>query len=145
MVRGARLGDWRRPGWFGHAAWASFALLALVWLWGALSGGLDIEETCRLRHHEPYDEAYYQAHRDDYFRLFPLSQKCNAGYDLVAPWVNPAVAVLFLLLLAALTGLVGSVSSSLGGPSRRRPGSPPGSAEPGRRERRRGARRRPAR
>ncbi|GIF15818.1 hypothetical protein [Actinoplanes teichomyceticus] len=105
LGRGLRAGDWRRPGWFGHAAWASFLLLVLAWLLGALSGGLDLEETCRFQHHEPYDDTYYRAHRDDYFRLFPLSRKCHAGYDLVAAWVNPTVAVLLLLLVASLAGL----------------------------------------
>lgn len=106
MVRALRAGDWRRPGWFGHAAWASFFLLVLVWLRGAMSGGLDMEETCRITHHQPYDDAYYDAHRRDYFRLFPLSNHCNADYDMVPSWVNPAVAVLSLLVLASLTGLV---------------------------------------
>jgi hypothetical protein len=105
MIRGLRAGDWRRPGWFGHAAWASFVLLMLVWLSGAFAGGLDMEETCRFQHHEPYDDTYYRSHREEYFRLFPLSRKCNADYDLVAAWVNPTVAVLFLLFVAALTGL----------------------------------------
>ncbi|PTA45680.1 hypothetical protein [Micromonospora sp. RP3T] len=110
LVRGLRAGDWRRPGWFAHAAWASFVLLALTWWWGASSGGLDIEEACRFPHHQPFDDAYYEAHRRDYFRLFPLSQRCNADYDLVAGWVNPTVAVLAVLLVASLGGLARAVT-----------------------------------
>lgn len=105
VAHGLRTGDWRRPGWFGHLAWASFFLMGMAWLWGALAGGLDLEETCRFEHHQPFDEANHDAHRDEYRRFFPLSMKCNADYDLVSAWVNPAVAVLFLLLVAGLTGL----------------------------------------
>lgn len=110
MGRGLRAGTWRRPGWFGHAAWVSLFLLVLVWLWGALSGGLDIEENCRFQHRQPYDDAYYNAHRDDYFRLFPLSRNCNADYDMVASWVNPAVAALSLLAIVSLTGAVAALA-----------------------------------
>jgi hypothetical protein len=105
MARGLLAGDWRQPGWFGHAASASFVLLVLAWLSGAFTGGLDMEETCQFQHHQQYDDAYYRAHRDDYFQFFPLSRKCNADYDMVAAWVNPTVAVLFLLFVAALAGV----------------------------------------
>lgn len=109
MVRGLRAGTWRRPGWFGHAAWASLFLLVSVWLWGAMSGGLNIEKSCYF-HHQSYDDAYHDAHRDDYYRLFPLSRNCNADYDMVASWVNPAVVVLSLLAIVSLTGAVASLA-----------------------------------
>ncbi|HEX8628553.1 MAG TPA: hypothetical protein VF755_10330 [Catenuloplanes sp.] len=107
VVKGARVGDWRRPGWFGHAAWASFAIAAMAWIWGAFSapGLRTYHEVCGLRHRQPFDEGFYQAHRDDYFRLFPLTSKCNAGYDLVPAWVNPTVLVFFLLFLVSTAGL----------------------------------------
>jgi hypothetical protein len=108
MVKGLRAGDWRRPAWFGHATWASFFLMVLAWLWGLAAGPAlqSLEEKCSIRHHQPYDDAYYQAHRDDYHRLFPLSSKCNADYDLVPAWVNPTIAVFLLLLAVSIAGLV---------------------------------------
>ena len=35
-----------------------------------------------------------------------LSNKCNADYDLVPAWVNPTVAVFFLLFVVSAAGLV---------------------------------------
>ena len=67
---------------------------------------ITLEESCTRLSHQPYDNTYVEAHRADYFRLFPLSSKCNADYDLVPAWVNPTVAVLFLLFVASVAGLV---------------------------------------
>jgi hypothetical protein len=105
LVRGLRAGDWKRPGWFGHAAWASFFVTVVVWLRGLFSGGLDSEQACVDWHHQPFDSAYREAHRADWFRLFPLSNRCNAGYDLVPAWVNPTVAVFVLLFVVSVAGL----------------------------------------
>ncbi|HEX5740582.1 MAG TPA: hypothetical protein VFY17_03385 [Pilimelia sp.] len=106
MVRGARSGNWRRPAWFGHATWVFFCLTAGTWLWGSFSGGLDMEEACRFQHGQPYDEAYYEAHRADYFRLFPLTRRCHATYDMVPAWVNPAVVGCGLLLATSAAGVL---------------------------------------
>lgn len=105
VVKGLRTGDWNRPGWFGHAAWAAGCLTALAWLRGLLSGGLDSERACTDWHHQPFDAAYREAHREEWFRLYPLTNKCNAHYDLVPAWVNPAVAVFFLLFVVSVVGL----------------------------------------
>jgi hypothetical protein len=105
LIRGLRAGTWKRPGWFGHAVWASFFLTVLVWLRGLASGGLNSEDTCRFVHHQPFDAAYWEAHRDDRYRLFPLSNKCNANYDLVPAWVNPTIVVFSLLFVISVVGL----------------------------------------
>lgn len=105
VVSGLRTGGWHRPGWFAHAAWATGWLTALAWLRGLLAAGLDSERTCVHWHHQPFDAAYREARRDDWFRLFPLSNKCNAHYDLVPAWVNPAIAVFFLLFVVSVVGL----------------------------------------
>ncbi|WJK38138.1 hypothetical protein O7608_16595 [Solwaraspora sp. WMMA2056] len=105
LIRGLRAGTWKRPAWFGHAAWASFFLTVLVWLRGFVSGGLNGEDTCRFVHHQPFDAAYWEAHRDDRFRVFPLSNKCNADYDLVPVWVNPTIVVLSVLFVISMVGL----------------------------------------
>ncbi len=113
LVRGVRVGQWRRPGWFGHAAWASFVLALLAWLRGVFAGGLDVEQTCTLRHGQRFDPDYYAAHRQDWFQLFPVTNKCHAGYELVPGWVNPAVAVFFLLFLVSSACLVGTATQRL--------------------------------
>ncbi len=109
MVVGLRRGSWQTPAWFGHAAWASFLLMVLAWLTGFFAGGLQWQKTCSYVLHQPYDDAYYSRHRADYLRLFPLSRHCNAGYDLVPGWVNPAVVVFLLLFLVSLAGLARAV------------------------------------
>jgi hypothetical protein len=106
MVRGLRAGDWRRPGWFGHAAWTCFLGAASAWLSGFFAGGLEWQKTCRYIRHQPYEDGYYQTHRADYFRLFPLSTRCNAHYDLVPGWVNPTVVVFFILFVVSAAGLL---------------------------------------
>nr|WP_042194605.1 hypothetical protein [Kibdelosporangium sp. MJ126-NF4]CEL21430.1 hypothetical protein [Kibdelosporangium sp. MJ126-NF4]CTQ96003.1 hypothetical protein [Kibdelosporangium sp. MJ126-NF4] len=76
--------------------WARAALytpiLALVvYAWGAMSMfTLDTEEVCRLVHHERYDPGVAGEH------YFPLSKRCNGGFDLVPSWVNPTVVVLLV-------------------------------------------------
>lgn len=105
LIRGLLARDWKRPAWFAHATWVFLVLTAGVWFYGLLSTGLDVEETCTVRHHQPYDDAFREAHRAKWFRLFPLSSKCNAGYELVPSWVNPAVAVFGLLFVVSLAGL----------------------------------------
>lgn len=120
LVAGLRRGDWRRPGWFGHLAWASFLLMVLAWFTGLFAGGLQWQKTCSYVLHQPYDDAYYSAHRADYLRLFPLSRHCNADYDLVPAWVNPAVVGFLLLLLVGLGGLAWTAAQRQGRSGRER-------------------------
>ncbi|MGW6402282.1 hypothetical protein [Streptomyces sp. NPDC055134] len=43
-----RGGLWSNPGfWFGLSMVTGIVLVP-IWLWGAFSGGLDVEETCTL-------------------------------------------------------------------------------------------------
>jgi len=101
----ARAGRWRRPGWFAQAGCTSFYLLTLAWMRGFLAGGLRTDKDC-LVHQQPYDEAFREAHQVEQFRFFPLTNSCNATYDLVPVWVNPAVVVFGVLLLVSVVGAV---------------------------------------
>ncbi len=70
---------------------ATCCLLASVAMYGWGSWKMfawDIRETCSLVHHQRWDPAYGQS------RSFPLSRRCNASFDLVPSYVNPAVVVL---------------------------------------------------
>jgi hypothetical protein len=72
---------------------AGYTLLAavLLYAWGVEHiFSWDLKETCGLRYGEPVDPAY--AYTGDHF--WPLSQRCNATFDLVPAYVNPGVAVL---------------------------------------------------
>ncbi|WP_406009223.1 hypothetical protein OG440_26215 [Streptomyces sp. NBC_00637] len=88
----------------------SCAVMFFVWIWGAFSGGLDVEETCTLIEGEPYDDAYRAEHWREPSQVFPLHDKCNAAYDLVPFWVNP---MLVLLAFLAVGGLIAAVWATL--------------------------------
>jgi hypothetical protein len=70
----------------GYGAWHMFAL--------------GKEEFCTIVLHQRYDPKY--ALSDD--QLFPLTQKCNASYDMVPAFVNPSI-VLFLGLTILCAGV----------------------------------------
>ncbi|MFI9051563.1 hypothetical protein [Streptomyces sp. NPDC053427] len=82
-----------------------FAGLA-SWIRGLFSGGLDVRKACLFVHHESYDHAYRTSHVEEIGRLFPLHNKCNAGYDMVPAWVNTTVVACAVISLAALAVLL---------------------------------------
>ncbi|MFI1869372.1 hypothetical protein [Streptomyces jumonjinensis] len=101
----------------GPVAWlalaiASTVLLGVTWLMGVFSSGLDITETCASVG-RPLDRAYHDEHLEEAQRWFPLSSKCDADYDLVPVWVNPAIVVLSSLSVACVGATVWSAASRL--------------------------------
>jgi hypothetical protein len=68
--------------------WARWSLLgaAAMYVWGFLCSLAvpDIEEVCG-RHGQRWE--FVPNHRES---MLPLSNPCNASYDLVPPYVNPA-------------------------------------------------------
>lgn len=56
----------------------------------------DLEETCRLTHGQRFDPATASSRS-----LLPLSQPCNASYDLVPAFVNPTLVALTALAITA--------------------------------------------
>ncbi|MFF9123819.1 hypothetical protein ACF09J_11025 [Streptomyces sp. NPDC014889] len=95
-------GRWRRSaGWFAGTAVLLLLGTVAAWFVGALAGtSLDPAKACHAVG-QTYDEDYRSAHLND-TQLFPLHDPCNAGYDLVPGWVNPAVVVLPALAVACL-------------------------------------------
>lgn len=83
-------------GWLA-AAPISFVAFSVTFLIGVFSGGLHTHKTC-MREGQIFDREYRSKNWEEANRIFPLSNKCNADYDLVPPWINP-----LLLLLAAAT------------------------------------------
>lgn len=55
------------------------------------------EEVCEFIHEQQYDPEVGQA-----VQLFPLSNKCNAEYDLMPPYVNPGIVALTVLVVLSL-------------------------------------------
>lgn len=107
LVRGVHRGSWCTPGWFGRATWTSLYLAVGTWLWGLFSqsGIADAEDVCRY-HGQPYDAVYVDTHGEAAMRLFPLSEPCNASYDLVPMWVNPTFVVFTVVFASSLGGMV---------------------------------------
>lgn len=58
----------------------------------------DIYELCQVKG-QRYDPATASAGT-----VFPISQRCNADYDLVPGWINPSLVV--LLVLAVIMAIV---------------------------------------
>ena len=106
LARGAASGTWKRPGRFVYIAGISFLVFALSWIYGRLEGGLPTVAKACLSRHQPYDDTYYETHREDWYRPFPLSNKCNAHYDMVPAWVNPTVAAAAMACVMCLAGAV---------------------------------------
>ncbi|MEU3984153.1 hypothetical protein AB0F77_29445 [Streptomyces sp. NPDC026672] len=71
-------------------------------------------------HHEYYDEAYWDAHAEEFGNLFPLHNKCGARFDLVPEWVNPAV-VLCAGVASVAVGVLLRFGGDLAGLSRKEP------------------------
>ncbi|MEV5999036.1 hypothetical protein AB0M25_07035 [Streptomyces griseomycini] len=102
----------------------SCVTLLVVWFWGAWSGGLDVAETCRLLHGQEFDPDYRGEHPDEPLRVFPLHNRCNASYDLVPAWINPALVCLAVTAAGCfVSGTVAVVARSRtrGGRAGRRP------------------------
>lgn len=72
-------------------------LLFVVFFQGVAPGGLDVAEACELGAGQTYDHQYRSQNAHEQHQLFPLTTKCNAEYDLVPPWTNPALAILAIL------------------------------------------------
>ncbi|MDX3076284.1 hypothetical protein [Streptomyces sp. MI02-7b] len=96
-----------KPGNWVVAAGTFLLLTTLTFgygLWHTLV--LDKREFCTVILHQRYDPKY--ALSDE--QLFPLSQKCNASYDMVPAFVNPSIVLfLGLTILGAGAGVGAAV------------------------------------
>jgi hypothetical protein len=101
--------------WLRLTALSAFLLL-VVFFQGAFSAGKDLDDTCAAAGHE-LDQEYLVQHLHEPLQLFPLHNKCNALYDTVPEWINPALVILAalttLFFVAMLTALFISVKSRL--------------------------------
>ncbi|MFC4021264.1 hypothetical protein ACFOW4_25425 [Micromonospora sp. GCM10011542] len=101
-VRPLFSGRWKTPGWFIATAGLCVVAAAATWILGAFAGSsMDPEESCHMAG-TAYDNAYRSAHWQEPSRWFPLHNRCNASYDLVPAWVNPALVLLPLLATTCL-------------------------------------------
>jgi hypothetical protein len=101
----------------GPVAWLALAvafsfLLGVTYFVGIFSSGLDIAEACDAVG-QLFDRKYRAEHWQERSQWFPMHNKCNAHYDLVPAWVNPAIVVLWLLIVVCVGGAVWSAASRL--------------------------------
>jgi hypothetical protein len=102
---------WRRPGWYGRVLWTASYTAACLWIWASMSRGLtpnSQELDCRIAG-QSFDPAYFYDHRGPLPPLL-VSSPCNATYDLVAAWINPAIVICLILGTVALAVLVASAA-----------------------------------
>ncbi|MGW3495334.1 hypothetical protein [Streptomyces sp. NPDC001020] len=129
IVGGLRNGSWRRPMWWTRLCSLSLFAGLASWLRGVFVGGLDVGETCQFVHHEHYDSAYRNAHAEEFHKLFPLHDKCNAHYDMVPAWVNPTIVICTAVGLVAIAALVWFGTAHLATWASRSARRPTGSSE----------------
>lgn len=87
-------------------------LTFIVFFHGLSAGGLDVGEACELSGHV-YDHEYRSQNAHEQLQLFPLTIKCNAEYDLVPAWTNPALVNLAILTVAFFGAMLATLFSRL--------------------------------
>ncbi len=76
-------------------------LAVCLYGYGFVQGSLDLRDACAAEG-QSVDNSFLMTQRPG--GPFPLSQPCNAAYDLVPSFVNPAIVV--LLVTAVVTAVV---------------------------------------
>ena len=95
--------------WFGASA--LFVLLfGGVYLTGVFAGGNDVAGACAAAGH-PLDRVYREQHWQEPGQLFPLHDRCDAAFDLVPGWVDPALVLLATAAVACLAAGVVSLAA----------------------------------
>ncbi|MBO1269515.1 hypothetical protein [Arthrobacter cavernae] len=93
-------------------AFVSFVAVAVTFMIGAWAGGHEVDETCAARG-QTYDSGYRSENWQEPSRIFPMHNKCNAAYDLVPSWINPALVIFAVLMVAFVIAVVVSVVNAV--------------------------------
>lgn len=86
----------------------SVAALLITLVSAAIAPGKDVARTCAMAG-QPFDSEYRSQNWMEPGQFFPKHNKCNANYDLIPPWINPALVIFAFLALACLTMIVVSL------------------------------------
>lgn len=91
-------------------AWLGLALLAFLAFGftvvaGWAASGKNIYHGCATAH-QTLDRSYLDQHYREFGQLFPMRNKCNADYDLIPGWINPALVVFAVVTVVCLIGAV---------------------------------------
>ncbi|MDJ0318647.1 hypothetical protein [Arthrobacter antibioticus] len=84
-------------GWLTFS-FLSFLAIGVTYFIGIFASGKDIDETC-AKSGQLLDNTYRAQNWLEPGQFFPLHNKCNAAYDMIPVWVNPAL-VIFAVLTA---------------------------------------------
>lgn len=90
--------------WAAMAGLSTIAFMITFFL-GLVPSGLDVRDAC-TKAGETYDSQYRSENWKEPGRFFPLHNKCNASYDTVPAWVNPALVVFAVLAVAFLAAFI---------------------------------------
>ncbi|MFF0145867.1 hypothetical protein ATK36_1004 [Amycolatopsis sulphurea] len=92
----------RVRGWLGLALLAAVAFVFTAFV-GFAAVGLDSQEK-REAVHQQYDREYLNQHSQESGQFFPMHEWCNADYDVVPGWINPALVIFAVVTVACLIG-----------------------------------------
>ena len=106
-----------RPLTWLRLAFGSIVAVGLTFYVGRWSAGLDIGEACAAKG-QIYDHVYRSDHWREPSQVFPMHNKCNADFDVVPFWVNPALVIFAALTVAFVVALVLSIVRPVKIPSR---------------------------
>jgi hypothetical protein len=90
-------------------AFVSFLATGYAFLTGAAAAGLNISEKCGLAGHL-FSVRSGSVQGRELQQVYPMHSWCDASYDLVPAWVNPAIAMFASLTLTAVGCFVFSIA-----------------------------------
>jgi hypothetical protein len=86
--------------WLAATVLSAFSLAA-IFLTAFNSNRTDLYETCLIAGQE-LDLNFRLQNPDDGSLVFPLHNRCNAFYDIVPEWTNPALVALAAAMVISL-------------------------------------------
>lgn len=98
----------KRAGFWLKLTVLSAFLAFVVFFQGVAAGGLDVAEACGLAG-QLYDREYRSQNAHEQLQLFPLTTRCNAEYDMVPAWTNPALAILAILTASCFGAMLAAL------------------------------------
>ena len=90
----------------------SFIAIGVTYFIGIFASGKDIDETC-AKAGQLLDNTYRAQNWQEPGRLFPLHNKCNAGYDMIPIWINPALVIFSVLTATFICAFIVAATKRL--------------------------------
>ena len=98
-------------GWLG-LSFLSFIAIGVTYFIGIFASGKDTDETC-AKAGQLLDNTYRAQNWQEPGRLFPLHNKCNAGYDMIPIWINQALVIFSVLTATFICAFIVAATKRL--------------------------------